>query len=579
MATVTATTEDGLFSACCVVTVQAAVIPVTGVSLGKTTATISVNGTEVLSHTVAPSNATNRNVRWNSNNVSVVIVDSNGKITGVSAGTAIVTVTTEDGQYSAGCVVTVQATVIPVTGISLGKTATTLAVNGTETLSHTVAPSNATNRNVRWNSNDATVVTVDGNGKITGIAAGTAAVTVTTEDGQYSAGCIVTVQAAAIPVTGVSLGKTATGIAVNGTEELTHTVAPSNATNKKVRWSSSNSAVVIVDSNGKITGVAAGTAIVTVTTDDGQYSAGCAVTVQQGQTQTIPVTGISLGKTTTTIPVNGTEALTYTVAPANATNKNVTWSSSNASIVAVDGNGRITGVAVGTATVTATTDEGQYSASCMVTVQQGQTQTVPVTGLTLNKSSLALFVADVEALTAIVTPANATNKKVTWTSSNSSVATVDATGAVRGIASGTATVTATSEDGGYTAACTVTVTSDTGGNVTSTGWAAPAAGNYEHSMTYVAQVAFRGVLSTDTNVEVAAYVNNELRGYAKLVYESGLNAYLVHLTIYSNSAGGETITLKAYNPQKQRIYNDCKTFRFQGNTSLGSASEILNCFP
>jgi hypothetical protein len=98
-------------------------------------------------------------------------------------------------------------------------------------------------------------------------------------------------------------------------------------------------------------------------------------------------------------------------------------------------------------------------------------------------------------------------------------------------------------------------------------------------MTYIAQVAFRGVLSDNVNTEVAAFVGNECRGHAKLVYEPELNVYLVHLIIYSNNAGGETVTLKAYNPLKKRIYNDCKTFPFQGNTSLGSASEILNCLP
>jgi hypothetical protein len=98
-------------------------------------------------------------------------------------------------------------------------------------------------------------------------------------------------------------------------------------------------------------------------------------------------------------------------------------------------------------------------------------------------------------------------------------------------------------------------------------------------MTYVAQVAFGGELSTDTNVEVAAFVGNDIRGHAKLIYEPQLGAYLVYLTIFSNTSGGETVTLKAYNPSQQSIYNNCKTLTFQGDTSLGSTSEILNCFP
>jgi hypothetical protein len=241
----------------------------------------------------------------------------------------------------------------------------------------------------------------------------------------------------------------------------------------------------------------------------------------------------------------------------------------------VDSNGKITGISAGRATVTVTSEDGQFNASCVVTVGN---ETIHATGLTLDKSAIAIYVDDVEDLTATVVPEDAANKKTLWTSSNDSVVTVDDNGAVTGISAGTATVTATSEDGGFTAICTVTVASEMG-NVTSTGWSTPAIHSYEHSMTYVAQVAFRDVLSEDANTEVAAFVGDECRGYAKLAYEPEVNAYLVYLVIYSNSAGGETVTLKAYNPLKERIYSDCKTFPFQGNTSLGSASEILNCLP
>jgi uncharacterized protein YjdB len=289
-----------------------------------------------------------------------------------------------------------------------------------------------------------------------------------------------------------------------------------------------------------------------------------------------PVTGVSLGKTATTISVNGVEELNYTFTPVNATNKNVTWKSNNTSVATVDSNGKITGISVGTAVVTITSEDGEFTSSCVVTVQGTvQDAAIHVTGVTLNKTTLNICIDDVEELSVEVSPANATDKTVSWNSSATSVATVD-DGIVTGLSAGTATITATAADGGLFSTCMVTVVNEMG-TVTSTGWSAPTAGNYEYLMTYVAQVAFRGVVSTDTDVEVAAFVGDELRGFAKLVYDSRLNVYLVHLTIYSNSAGGETVVLKAYNPQKRRIYEDvAEGFKFQGNASFGSASEILN---
>jgi hypothetical protein len=97
-------------------------------------------------------------------------------------------------------------------------------------------------------------------------------------------------------------------------------------------------------------------------------------------------------------------------------------------------------------------------------------------------------------------------------------------------------------------------------------------------MTYVAQVAFDDVPSQNTNVEVAAFSSNgEIRGLARLTYEAGLGVYLVHLTIYSKTTSGDQIVLKAFNPDMKMIYDNCKSFTFQSNESLGGTKETLNC--
>ncbi|WP_051330745.1 Ig-like domain-containing protein [Aneurinibacillus terranovensis] len=168
----------------------------------------------------------------------------------------------------------------------------------------------------------------------------------------------------------------------------------------------------------------------------------------------IPVTGVSLNKTSTTITVGNSEQLTATVSPANATDSSVTWKSDNLSIATVDSSGNVTAVAPGTATITVTTNDGNKTASCTVTVVS---PVIHVTGVTLNKTSTTINAGNSEQLTATVTPANATDPSVTWTSSNPSVATVDSNGIVKGISGGTAIITVTTNDGNLTATCTVTV--------------------------------------------------------------------------------------------------------------------------
>ena len=337
-----------------------------------------------------------------------------------------------------------------VTDVSLNKTTTTLPIGSTEKLTATLTPSNARNMNVTWTTSNANVATVT-DGTVTAVALGTATITVTTEDGAMTATCTVTVVQ---PATGVTLNKTSTTLPVGSSETLTATVIPDNATYKSVTWTTSNAAVATV-TDGTVTAVAPGTATITVTTTDGAKTATCEVTVIQ------LTTGVSLNKVNTTLVVGSTETLTATVYPPDATDKSVTWTTSNADVATV-ADGTVTAVGPGIATITATSSNGQ-TATCEVTVIQH------VTGVSLNKTRLSITMGSSETLTATVAPANASDKSVTWTTSDAAVATVN-DGTVTGVAPGTATITVTTVDGELTATCTVTVTieglvSDMTGNV------------------------------------------------------------------------------------------------------------------
>jgi len=254
---------------------------------------------------------------------------------------------------------------VAVTGVALNNTTLALTVEGADTLTVDITPSNATNTNVTWSTSNASVATVD-NGTVTAVAVGSATITVTTASGNKTAACTVTVTAAGgapVAVTGVTLNKTTLALTVLEHETLHQTVAPENATNKAVTWSSSNASVATVN-DGLVTAVAVGTATITVTTVDGSITASCEVTVSAP----IAVTGVTLNKNSLTLPIGEYETLHETVAPSNAANKAVTWSTNNPSRATVNNNGLITPVAVGTVTITVTTVDGSITATCTVTV-------------------------------------------------------------------------------------------------------------------------------------------------------------------------------------------------------------------
>ena len=245
-----------------------------------------------------------------------------------------------------------------------------------------------------------------------------------------------------VAVTGVSLSQTSVSLEVGGSVSLTATVSPSDATDKTVSWTSSNSGVASV-SGGVVTAIAEGTATITATA--GGKSAKCEVTVQR---KVVEVTGVSLNKTELTLSPGGTFQLEATVSPSDATDKTVTWTSSDPSKVTVE-NGLVKAVSPGTASVTATA--GNKSAKCEVTVQP---KVVEVTGVSLNKTELTLSPGGTFQLEATVSPSDATDKTVTWTSSDPSKVTVE-NGLVKAVSPGTASVTATA--GSKSAKCEVTV--------------------------------------------------------------------------------------------------------------------------
>ena len=255
---------------------------------------------------------------------------------------------------------------------------------------------------------------------------------------------LVSVKDPEIEATSISLNKTSLELNVGSSEQLKATVYPSNTTNKTINWTSSNSSVASVSSSGLINALSPGKT--TITAKCGSVSAYCTVTV----TEVINVTEIKLNTNTLSLNVGSTGQLYATVNPSNATDKTITWSSSDNSIATVSNTGLVKGIAEGNATITAKC--GNVSATCNVTVEN---PIINASSITLTPSSLHLYTGSTGQLTATVEPSNATDKTVTWSSSDNSIATVSNTGLVKGIAAGNATITA--KCGNVSATCNVTV--------------------------------------------------------------------------------------------------------------------------
>ncbi len=378
---------------------------------------------------VLPPNATEKSVAWSSSDAGVATVDENGLVTAVSIGTTVITATSVNG-LKAECEVTVAPT--PVESVTLSHAAATLNSGETLQLTATLLPEGATDKSVAWSSSDAGVATVDEDGLITPVSVGTAVITATSANG-LTAKCSVTV--APTIVESITLNHAEATLKSGEVLQLKATLFPEDATDKSVVWSSTNTGVATVDENGWVTAVSVGTSVITCTSVNG-HTAECTITVAP-----TPVESVTLNLSETTLKYGETLQLIAKLRPENATYKSVTWSSSDAGVATTDENGLITAVSVGTAVITVTTANG-LTAECEVTVVP-----TPVEFVTLNHIEATLKSGETLQLTATLRPENATDKSITWSSSDAGIATVDENGLVTAVSIGSAVIKVTNIQG------------------------------------------------------------------------------------------------------------------------------------
>ena len=441
VATIHAVTRDGGKMATCLVKVGT---PVSGISLSKSSASMYVGDSPLaLTAAITPSNASDKSVVWSSSDASVASVTAgsglDATVTPVAAGTATITVSTPDGKCSASCALTVMQ---HVTGVSISKSSLTLYTGQTETLTAQVEPDDATDTRLTWSSSDKTVATV-ANGKVTALKAGSTQIRVTTFEPGFQAVCNLTVKQ---HVTGLDLSHSTRTIYLGQTVTMTATVLPSDASDKSVTWTSSNSDIVSVTQNGSVTANAMGEAEITATSNDGGFSKSCKVTVIE---PLVPATSLTLTPKTMSLNIGESGSLELQILP-NDCNEILEWKSSDPSVATVNA-GDIKALAAGTTTITVR--GSNTSASATVTV----IDPYAVTGVTLDRTTLSLEMGETATLVATVLPEDARDKTVTWSSGNTAVATVDQQGKITTVSPGTAQITVTTKDGSFSASCALTV--------------------------------------------------------------------------------------------------------------------------
>lgn len=462
-------------------------VNVTGVSLNASTLTLAKKGEAVLYATVAPNNATYKTVTWSSSNTSIVTV-TNGVVYGKNAGTATITCTTTNGGKSATCEVTVLASEVLATGFQFYKYAArngeeyvpysemipgdtlTFMELGTGFITVNVQPYSVTNGEVNFSVSDPSILSASLSShinfansiKLKPLRPGTTKITFSTTDGtNISSSVYVKITPdPTIKVTGIRILKKGITLAAKETDTLSIQIFPADATNISVDWSSADATIAgVLKETGSNRGVVTAknlgkTGLVNIicTTIDGGFSDTCVVNVIKKR---VSLTGLSLNHTSKTLAMGETIQLTPIFTPTDATNQNVYWYTDNDTIISLQ-NGLVQALREGVDTVWCVSEDGGFEAKCVITVQTAP-ESISVTGVTLDKTTMQIEVGESVGLTASILPADATNKQVTWTSSKPSVATVSSGGVVKGISAGNVTITCTTVDGGFKATCQVVV--------------------------------------------------------------------------------------------------------------------------
>src|SRR5438094_367048 len=444
-ATITATSEGKSGTSTITVT------PVPVASVEVTPATPSVQAGQTVQLTATPKDAngaplSGRTVTWSSSNTAVATVSNGGLVSGVTPGTATITATSE------GKSGTSSVTVTKVAVATVEVTPPSASVQAGQTVQLTATPKDAggtplSGRTVTWSSSNTAVATVSNSGLVSGVTPGTATITATSEGKSGTSSITVT----NVPVATVEVTPPSASVQAGQTVQLTATPRDADGaplSGRTVTWSSSNTAVATVSNSGLVSAVTPGSATITAASEGKSGTSTITVTP-------VPVASVDVTPPSASVQAGQTVQLTATpkdAGGASLSGRTVTWSSSNTAVATVSNSGLVSGVTPGSATITATSEGKSGTSSISVT-------NVPVATVDVTPPSASVQAGQTVQLTG--TPRDAggnplSGRTVTWSSSNTAVATVSNSGLVSGVTPGSATITATSEGKSGTSSVTVT---------------------------------------------------------------------------------------------------------------------------
>lgn len=401
------------------------------IAVTPNTISLEVGKTRQLSVTYTPSDALAPIVTWSSNNTAVATVNNSGLVTALATGSAIITASASDGKIATANV-TVSPVVVPVSSIEITPSGGEIQIGGSIQLTAKVFPEDATNKSVSWSSGNTNVATVSNNGTVTGKGVGTATITVTGDDGVKAA---VQVRVNGIECSSITVSPSEyTGI-TGSAIKLTATVSPENTTDKTVAWSSSDTEVATVNSSGLVSLNAVGKAVITAKC--GNKSATSMINVINPTPESIDIS-----PQTAVLEPGKTIQLFITFIPSNAQTDAITWLSNNDDVATVSNTGLVTAKSDGNVTISATTAEGKV-ATASITVQS---PVVEVTSVTLTPETAEILVGETVTFYATISPLDASDQTLNWSSSNSDIATV-ARGVVIGVAPGHSVITVAANNG------------------------------------------------------------------------------------------------------------------------------------
>lgn len=406
----------------------------TSLSVSTNAITLFVGDSEKINSSVLPENSFDNTVSYVSSNSNIASVDEKGNVVGKGVGVATITVSTVNNLKQT-VQVTVNKKTIPVNKIYFSESSISLEVNEVTKLSYVIEPANASDKTVKFNY-DKNMVSIDNNGNLKALKSGKTNVEIVSSNEIKSLLELNITSKADIEVGQIILSKDTFNLEVGETSKVSYTISPSDATNKKVTYLY-DSSIISIDKSGVIKALHEGKTTIQLKASNGVVSnvANVVVTPPKEVIESLSIKGGNI-----TISTGNTKQLYVTVKGKNIQSSKV-WSSSNASVLSINANGVVSAKKEGQATVSV--KMGNVSATITVKVIKSK---VKVSSISVNKATTTIKMGSTEKLTVSVKPNDATNKNVTWASSNSKIVKVSSNGTITGISKGEAVISVYSND-------------------------------------------------------------------------------------------------------------------------------------